>query len=129
MLGTPSLVDKNQQHPQPLSLPQKQERRRMRISQSHPEPLDNDPEPQPHPPLPPKQLKRRMSQIKEQQSPLPHKNPERLFEHPQSLLPQPVAAKSLIFASIFLGLLLIYIKFMGRRINHANGRSCTSDYC
>ena len=56
-------------------------------------------EPQPHPPLPPKQLKRRMIQIQEQQSPFPNKNPERLLEHPQSLFPQPVAAKSLIFAS------------------------------
>lgn len=68
----------------------------MRISQSQLEPLDNEPDPQPQPLFPPKQLKRRINQIQEQQSPLPHINPERLLEHPQSLFPQPVAAKSLI---------------------------------
>lgn len=69
-------------------------------SQSQLEPLENPlspllPQPQPQPPLP-KQLKIRISQIREQLSP-PLKNPA-LFPHPQpqSLLPQPVAAKSLI---------------------------------
>lgn len=72
-----------------------------------------DPEPQPHPPpLLPKQESKRMIQIKEQQSLPPHKNPERLFEHPQSLLPQPVAAKSLIVSlqSLLITFDLYYVK-------------------
>ena len=68
----------------------------MIINQSHPEPQEIPLDPQPQPLLLPKQLKRRINQIQEQQSPLPHINPERLLEHPQSLFPQPVAAKSLI---------------------------------
>ena len=85
----------------------------MRISQSQLEPLDNEPDPQPQPLLLPKQLKRRINQIQEQQSPLPNINPERLFEHPQSLPPQPVAAKSLILSLHDLKNTLMYIMRMG----------------
>ena len=85
----------------------------MIINQSHPEPQEIPLDPQPQPLLLPKQLKRRINQIQEQQSPLPNINPERLFEHPQSLPPQPVAAKSLIISLHDLKNTLMYIMWLG----------------
>ncbi len=85
----------------------------MMINQSQPEPQEKLLEPHPQPLLFPKQLKRRINQIKEQQSPLPNIIPERLLEHPQSLLPQPVAAKSLIISLHDLKNTLMYIMWMG----------------
>ena len=117
----------------------------MIINQSQPEPQEKLLEPQPQPLLLPKQLKRRINQIKEQQSPFPNIIPEWLLEHPQSLLPQPVAAKSLIVSLHDLKNTLMYIMWIGlsgcffsykiymsvfRGGNkYADGRSCASDYC
>ena len=76
-------------------LPHRQLISRIRISRS--QLLLLFPQPQKEEPLPPQQRRRRMIHIQEHPSP-PFKSPP-LFPQPQSLLQQPVAAKSLMFSA------------------------------
>lgn len=112
----------------PPPLPQKQESSRIQMIHSHPPPLPpprNPPHPQllpqllPHPPeFPPQQHSSRRIQIQlPNPLPLPHPHPHPLLvEHPQeSLHPQFVAVKSLMFLSLHRFIYALF--YAGRHVN------------